>query len=170
VVCEGEYLNMTPWDNNGILAFMTHKETEQLQALVYGIYLEIGTFQGHSLISVLPHVQLAYSIDWRHFPTLDKIKEDFKEKVIFIQNKSQLVHHLFADNSLDCLFIDGNHHGIYPRQDFELYNPKVKIGGLIIFHDNAEKYPVVKGLINELKQTNDIKEMGTLAWFIKETI
>jgi predicted O-methyltransferase YrrM len=36
---------------------------------------------------------------------------------------------------IDCLFIDGDHTYDGVRQDYEMYRPLVKVGGLIAFHD-----------------------------------
>jgi len=41
-------------------------------------------------------------------------------------------------NSLDFLFIDGNHMYEFVKMDFEMYSPLVKKGGIIALHDIAE--------------------------------
>lgn len=45
------------------------------------------------------------------------------------------VEGLFAGRPLDFLFIDGDHSYEGVRQDFEMYAPLVRPGGLIAFHD-----------------------------------
>lgn len=40
-----------------------------------------------------------------------------------------------TDDYIDLLFIDGDHTYEGVKQDFEMYNPLVKEGGLIVFHD-----------------------------------
>ena len=40
-----------------------------------------------------------------------------------------------ADESLDFVFIDGNHAKPYVTQDLTLWTPKVKLGGIIAGHD-----------------------------------
>jgi predicted O-methyltransferase YrrM len=50
---------------------------------------------------------------------------------------------VFKGLSLDYLFIDGDHTYEGVRQDFELYSPLVRKGGVIAFHDIAEHPPAV---------------------------
>jgi len=44
-------------------------------------------------------------------------------------------HSDFKDGEIDLLFIDGDHRYEYARQDYELWYPKVKPGGLILLDD-----------------------------------
>jgi predicted O-methyltransferase YrrM len=46
---------------------------------------------------------------------------------------------------IDCLFIDGDHSYDGVRQDYEMYQPLVRLGGLIAFHDIA---PILPGQTN----------------------
>lgn len=39
------------------------------------------------------------------------------------------------ENPIDILFIDGQHHSPFPEKDYAKYEPYVKNGGYIIFHD-----------------------------------
>ena len=48
-----------------------------------------------------------------------------------------LVKKIYGENKLDFLFIDGDHTYNGVSQDFEMYAPLVKEGGLIAFHDIA---------------------------------
>lgn len=50
-----------------------------------------------------------------------------------------------AGRKIDCLFIDGDHSYDGVRQDYEMYRPLVRRGGLIAFHDIA---PVLFGQTN----------------------
>jgi len=154
-----------PWDNNGIQAWMTHIETEQLQKLAYGEYMEIGTYQGHSLMSVLPFVDNAIGIDHKRRPQVDKLVMA-NSKIEYIISKSAKVAHLFKDNSIDVLFIDGDHNIV--ALDFVYYFPKVKIGGTVIFHDYFGCYPRIIALVDSLPY--EIHHLESLAWFVKENI
>lgn len=52
------------------------------------------------------------------------------------QRKSlDTVRHLLAQQTLDFLFIDGDHTYEGVRKDFEMYSPLVKPGGFVAFHD-----------------------------------
>ena len=46
-----------------------------------------------------------------------------------------------GDRQIDFLFLDGDHTYEGIRQDFEMYSPLVKKGGIIGFHDIAPHPP-----------------------------
>lgn len=70
---------------------------------------------------------------------------------------SQAAAHVFADKSLDFVFIDGDHEYSAVMKDLEAWYPKVKIDGIICGHDCERyfhKYPpdeqvVIRKLITE---------------------
>jgi len=63
-------------------------------------------------------------------------------------------------NSLDFLFIDGNHMYDFVKMDFEMYSPLVRKGGIIAFHDIAENEEGgVFNLWNSLKTNYKYKEI-----------
>lgn len=171
------YSEPLPWDNEGIQAWMTHKETDKLIELIskYSlmverspVYCEIGTYQGHSLKSVLPWVSKAISIDPKHFSTLDKLKAKWKSRIKFYKYKSQDIHAEIFDR-IDILLIDGDHEFESAMADFLLYAPKVVDGGLIIFHDNYSFKGTTK-FINKLKESERIvfSELESLAWMVNK--
>tara|TARA_Y100000310_G_scaffold164294_2_gene164130 strand:+ start:448 stop:1224 length:777 start_codon:yes stop_codon:yes gene_type:complete len=47
---------------------------------------------------------------------------------------------IFADNSLDMIFIDADHRYSQVRADIEMWIPKLKQNGIIAGHDAEEKY------------------------------
>jgi hypothetical protein len=57
----------------------------------------------------------------------------------------------FPDNSLDAVFIDGNHHFDFVVQDIIAWAPKVRRGGMVSGHDykpeGSEKTPIPFGVI-----------------------
>jgi hypothetical protein len=59
-----------------------------------------------------------------------------KDRWEFYMDYSYRVHSLFQDEHFDFIFIDGDHTYDAVSQDFELYLPKVKKGGLIFMHDS----------------------------------
>lgn len=75
-----------------------------------------------------------------------------------------------VDRPLDLLFIDGDHSYEGVRQDFEMYAPLVRPGGLIAFHDIAESnnsYDQVQRFWNEIKgnyQHQEIIENPKQGW------
>lgn len=52
-----------------------------------------------------------------------------------LRDKAENVVDRFADESVDMLHIDGNHSELLAYRDAQLYLPKVKPGGLIVFDD-----------------------------------
>lgn len=69
----------------------------------------------------------------------DRIMELTKphaDRYKFIKNYSFMVADTFEDNSLDFVFIDGDHTYEAVKVDFEMYFPKVRHGGLIFMHDS----------------------------------
>src|SRR4030042_1249650 len=67
----------------------------------------------------------------------DKVKND--NRVIIIRKKSEEAISILEDNSLDFLYIDGNHKKEFIKKDLELYFPKIKIGGFIGGDDYVPK-------------------------------
>ena len=67
------------------------------------------------------------------------------------------------DAQLDLLFIDGDHTYKGVKQDYELYSPLVRKGGLIIFHDIAHHKPEtgveVDKFWSEIKQSRPHQEI-----------
>jgi len=58
-----------------------------------------------------------------------------KDYIKVIKGNSEIIYGLFDDNSIDFLFIDGNHEYEAVKQDISLWLPKVKKGGVISGHD-----------------------------------
>lgn len=59
-----------------------------------------------------------------------------KERWTFFQDYSFNVVNAFDNNSIDFIFIDGDHTYDAVKQDYDLYFSKVKQGGLIFLHDS----------------------------------
>lgn len=47
---------------------------------------------------------------------------------------------IFADGSLDLVFIDADHRYEHAKQDIEIWLPKIRVGGIICGHDCQEYY------------------------------
>ena len=56
----------------------------------------------------------------------------------------------FEDNSMDLIYIDGEHTKEDVTRDLKLYLPKLKKGGIIAGHDYHEVWPGVKDAVNKL--------------------
>ena len=119
---------------------------------------EIGVCHGTSTFCLLekcPNIKKYYAIDpyekyldWGFYPVEHNIMKEIKEhllenflnydkryKVEFIFKPSNEAKDMILDNSLDFLFIDGNHDPDFVYEDMVNYYPKVKSGGIFSGHD-----------------------------------
>lgn len=131
-----EYWNQIDTEIPG---WMSKAEAEFLVAntLDAPTYVEIGVAYGKSLRMVR-----------HHFPNMgvygiDKIDHAVQGKVnnvvLYYGDANKLVDK-FAENSIDTLFIDGDHTYKGCLSDFVVWYSRVKPGGRIIFHDyNRDK-------------------------------
>lgn len=61
--------------------------------------------------------------------------ESFEHRAIMIRADSKSACELFADESLDFVYIDANHAYDFVVEDIELWYPKVKKNGYLMGHD-----------------------------------
>lgn len=144
---------------------MKRKRWDVLEELIeengYKTFVEIGVKSGrniHQLLSrfpslevwaIDPWVKTAHYDHWADtaFARNEKIFEGLmtkhkKAKVHKLKALSWEVAHTFEDESIDLIFIDGDHSYEACRKDIELYLPKVRPGGILAGHDydNTVKY------------------------------
>jgi len=144
--------------------------------------LEIGTNYGGTLfllcalsppeariISVdLPAGQFGGGYPRRKMPLYRKFPRN-GQKLQLIRGDSHLpetkarVDRSLDGDKLDYLFIDGDHTYDGVKQDFEMYTPFVRSGGIVAFHDIAKHTKVVGCEVdrfwNEIKQQYQHREM-----------
>lgn len=123
------------------------------------LLVELGTHSGESYFAFCQSVQenatgtTSYAVDtWKGDEQSGGYGEDVYEEVsahnaAHYSAFSYLVRALFdeavvqfADDSIDLLHIDGLHTYGAVRHDFETWLPKVRPGGLILFHDIAARH------------------------------
>src|SRR3990167_3025502 len=82
----------------------------------------------------------------------------------FIRKPSMEALKDFKDESLDFVYIDGNHEGEYPYMDLKYWSKKVKKGGIIAGHD----YVRIKVLDFTIKDALEryTKEENIKTWFV----
>ena len=123
-----------------------------LKELDFKIGAEIGVLRGwwsENLFSYIPDLKL-YGIDkWKCYPTyrdfksqkqLDEYHKEAKKKLKkfdckLIKKWSMDAVKDFDDESLDFVFIDGNHSFEYVTNDIAEWSKKVKKGGIVAGHD-----------------------------------
>ena len=102
--------------------------------------------------------------------------KDFESKCVWLNDYSENVHTQIPNNSIDVVYIDGNHSYKSVLLDLTLYNPKLKIGGIIICDDYIEegvkkaviKYTKDNGInFNVSRIRSKEPKLGHKAWWIK---
>lgn len=97
------------------------------------------------------------------------------KKIAFARNRAQVFKmtsqkaaELVKDNSLDFVFVDGDHSYEGVKLDCILWMPKIRKGGIICGHDyNHERLPGVSKAVNELFNPKEIKLDVNRTWFVK---
>jgi len=125
-----------------------------------GLCVEVGTWKGEFGEHILAKdsVTKLYCVDpYKHFinneypdamnaltqtefdslfnTVNNKLTSIFGNKVEFIRKMSTEAAQHFDDNSLDFVYIDGNHDYSYVLEDLKVWYPKVKIGGFLCGDD-----------------------------------
>jgi cephalosporin hydroxylase len=92
-----------------------------------------------------------FGYDW------DFVKSEFSNNlrmfnnIIHYKDYSYNVVNKFDDNSIDFIYIDGNHSYESVTKDLQLYLPKIKKGGFISGHDYCDFWDSTKkAIINEI--------------------
>lgn len=94
----------------------------------------------------------------------DKRLFGFKGKYTPIQKESVPASAGFSLNSLDMVFIDGDHSYEGVKADIEAWLPKVKPGGVICGHDyNRDEYGVTRA-VDELFGKENVKNRHRSMW------
>lgn len=124
-----------------------------------GLFVEVGTWTGNFSIRLLESTTCdrLYCVDpYKHFDddvypdainnlsqenfnkvfeTTRKTLERFGDRVHFIRQCSADAVKIFSDQTLDFVYIDGNHDYKFVEEDIRLWYPKVKVGGYLCGDD-----------------------------------
>ena len=147
-----EKLLMRPIDTfmyNGFRDFCTKLQEHNVKRI-----LEIGSYAGESLQlfkKFLGEDIIVICIDpWQDMPDENDIlsKQNFNfvetqfnensrilHRYAKVKFMSQEIYEMFADGYFDCLYIDGLHTYEQVKLDIQLYQSKVRNGGIISGHD-----------------------------------
>ena len=134
------------------------------------VCVEIGVWKGEFSKQILDKVnpKKLYLIDpWKFIPkyttswyggTIAKNQEDmniiykrvqkmFKDnkKVVVYKDLSQNVAGRFKNNTLDFVYVDGNHRYEFVKKDLEMYFQKLKKGGILAGDDYYSFWSVLNG-------------------------
>lgn len=145
--------------------------------LNFKVGVEVGTERGiyaEMILTKCPGLKL-YCVDpWLSYTEAGVVYEqsDFDERYEeakrrtkdfnceIIKEKSADAVGKFEDNSLDFVFIDGDHKYEYVLEDITLWHKKVRLGGVMYGHDFAERddFGVVKA-VKEFTRENNISPL-----------
>lgn len=147
---------------------------------------EIGVFRGDHAAELLgldikklylvdPYEQYSqYEAGAEIWEGLKKAKKEAvgrldKKKVRWLFMRSVAAAKKAKNNSLDFVYIDGNHAQKFVKQDIECWSKKVKKGGLVGGHDYDDKHGVIPA-VTEFAKENDveIKIAGNEWWYWKK--
>lgn len=129
------------------------------KAPLSGTIVEIGCLNGLSSILLAKGAQgrmiRHYCIDiWTMNDGLrhEEVKREFLKTMegfpyFLFDWDSTAAAHFFPYNSIDLVFIDGDHRGTKPLEDIKAWWPRVKDGGIFSGHDAHE--PSVSGALKE---------------------
>ena len=133
------------------------------------IGVELGVFKGTNamrLISELNIKQLSLVDMWvtpshwkgamSYEQNYEFVKETYKasDKVFIYRMDTVKASHIVANETLDFVYVDGDHYYEGCRRDIEAWYPKLKKGGVIIGHDYHCRMGVAQAF-NELISVND---------------
>ena len=73
------------------------------------------------------------------YDCINQYLSDYKEKVVWFRKEStSITIDEIPDQSLDCVFIDGNHEYQYVLDDLQFWSKKVRPGGQILGDDYCD--------------------------------
>lgn len=107
-----------------------------------------------------------------HKKTAKADLKPFEDKCVWLEDFSQNVVDQFENESIDIIYIDGDHSYDAVIRDLELYYPKIKKGGLVIGDDYNEKDVklAIEAFAKKMDieyQTSEVKNGSGKFWFVK---
>jgi len=110
---------------------------------------EVGVDKGDNAVNIfnILDIKWLYLVDpYQVDPALKNVSfnklRKWEKKIVWIYKTSEEAHKDVPDDSLDFVYIDGNHQYEFVKKDIRLWEPKVKGGGLICGHDYQMKRKV----------------------------
>jgi cephalosporin hydroxylase len=132
-------------------AIQKPRELAEFISLIIGlepqVIVEIGVHVGGTLYAWQQIAPTVMGVDWA--PDGPHVF-DLDGSTVVLGNSHETKTFLAVEKCLDgrpidCLFIDGDHSYVGVRQDYRMYSPLVRRGGVIAFHDIA---PILQGQTN----------------------
>jgi len=147
-------------------------------------FVEIGAYKGKSAVYMAEEIIKSkkditfWAVDTFEGTKDEQHDEDFFEEFLaniepvkmnikFHKEDSKQAYKRYEDNSIDFLFIDGDHTYKGVKADLTNWYPKVKQGGIIAGHDYAEPTCGVKMAVDQYFLFTGIIQNGT-SWIVKK--
>ena len=140
-------------------------------------FVEIGADLCKNAQNIMQHIDLKKLILVDPYIDDDERYKFAKNKVNFfscmrlIRQTSKEAVKGFKDDSIDVVYIDGNHEYDYVKEDIDIWYPKVKKGGVIGGHDfRGHALGVILAVtdyVNENNLRNKIQSSG-VDWWIRK--
>lgn len=156
-----------------------------IQSYDYKSWVEIGVGSGVNMAQVMEACPdlIYFGID--PFKVYDEYKDDINATDIRImrnkikaerlfkqyatqwsylfENRSIDIPEMFDDESIDLVFVDGNHDYEYVKADLQIYWTKIRKGGVMIGHDYFldQMFPGVKRAVDEFVEFNNLEPFLT---------
>jgi hypothetical protein len=167
-----------PWWNRfdsshiiGLINMMNHiLEYNKISNIV-----EIGSHLGESSSIFLgfPQIKTIYCIDtWDNYQYEnifnERLRNHLDNRCIKLKSTSELASKSFENNSLDMVYIDGDHNYECVKKDIDIWYQKVKSGGILSGHDYHESWPGCKLAIDEFIANNHyiVTTFIDCSWYI----
>ena len=153
----------------------------------YESFVEIGVRKGRNASMILrqcPSLKRYYAVEpWKQVGAYDYISnemhnedkatfqrycQNFMKKITVLEMKSEEAAPLVEDDSVDMVFIDGDHRYEAVVLDIKLWLPKVRNGGVMSGHDidNLPRFPGVRPAVEEA--FDDAFQIGDdWTWWLK---
>lgn len=147
------------WENiEGSFSFINFYD-RMIRRFNNAVFVEIGSFKGQSIMFLAEKIKelnkniKLYTIDIFEYAEQQhndstgrnigvsfyeeylKNIEPMKDYINTIKGNSHEVHNQFQDESVDFVFIDGDHSYEAVKKDLKLWYPKIKTKGIISGHD-----------------------------------
>jgi predicted O-methyltransferase YrrM len=147
---------------------------------------EVGVDRGEStkyLFEMVPSIQMLYLIDpWKEFvdsehglidqETVDEFRKialqniaPYQDRVCLFEDTSESAVDAIADNTLDFIFIDGDHSFVGVSRDIDMFWSKMKVGGIFSGDDyNREQ---VARAVDEFAEAKGLQKqvIGSVFWY-----
>lgn len=102
-----------------------------------------------------------------------KLLAPYGDRLTLLRKTSVEASKDIEDNSLDFVFIDGNHFYAFVKEDILVWSKKVKIGGYIIGHDynenDVDHKNGVCAAVNEFFTKEELEFGADKCWWTKKT-